>query len=87
LLRHGPLLAALFDRVGNVTLHFGRARSLLLRISEHTQPLEAGRTNELQQRLKILLRLAGEPDDESGAQGDAGDAGPNAGNEIDDILP
>src|SRR5262249_36431843 len=50
------------------------------------EALEAGALDEVEEVLELLLGLAGESDDESGADRDAGNAGANPGDEILDVL-
>ena len=62
---------ARFTRSGHLPVHLRRGRALLLRVGEDAQPLEALLAHEAEQVLEVLLGLAGQPDDERGAQGDA----------------
>ena len=48
----------------------------LVRVGEDADRVEAGRAHELLQRLELLVRLAGEADDERGADAGAGERAP-----------
>ncbi len=71
-------LAPGLDLVGHVQLrveiHRARGRALLTRVLEDAHRIELRLLNELEQLLVVIFRLAREPGDERGAQGEARDA-------------
>src|SRR5439155_14702494 len=71
LFSHRLIPAPSFYAVRNLVVHFRRAGSCLLRVSEHPQPLELRFADELEQRLEASSGFAGKPDDEGGADRDA----------------
>ena len=62
------------------------ARAVLLRIGKHAEPLEFRFADEIEQRLKARLGLAGKADDERRPQRDAGNAGADFFDQIHDVL-
>ena len=64
-------------RLGSLPSQRVRAGAFFIGVAEDAEPVEPGLANKLLQKLKIAERLAGEADDEAGAEGDAGDRGAN----------
>src|SRR4051794_40892387 len=79
---HGSLASSLFHLLGNLTRHSPGASSFFLRVSEHAESLEPGFTNEIEERLKIGLRLSRKPNDERRAQGNAGNPEANSSHQL-----
>src|SRR3990170_2321027 len=84
---HGAPAAIFPDWAGDLAGHFARASAFFTRISEHTQPLEPGALNEIEQGLEGCFRFARKSHDEGGAQGNSGNASPDAIDQIDNVSP
>src|SRR5947208_695922 len=81
-LRLRAFASFLLQRVGELAGHFAGDGALLLRVGEHAEPLEFRFADEPEQGLETLLRLAGKPHDEGGAQREAGKARAEAGDQV-----
>ena len=76
---HRALVAGLFHFHRELAVEFRGARTFLLAVGEDAEALETRALDEVEEGLEFLLGLAGEADDEGGADGDAGDACSHAG--------
>ena len=83
---HREFTPPAFYFVWNLPGHFSGASVFLLRVGENAEPLEFRLADEIEQRLKIFLRLAGKTDDERRAQRDAGNPGADAFEQVHDVL-
>src|SRR5207244_2283567 len=70
----------------NATFVIERGRALLVRIGEDTHVVEAGHLHEVEELLEIGIGLAGEADDEGGADGHAGNAAADALDHAEEVA-
>ena len=70
---HHQFGALVLDFLLDLAVHFGSNGVLLGRVGKAAQTVELHFLDEVAQILELLLGLAGEACDQSGAQGDAGD--------------
>src|SRR5947208_11633028 len=85
--RHCQSVARVFNLRRNLVRHFRRARALFLRIFEYPEPFKSSAPNKIEKSREFCLRLARESDDESRAQGYAGNSGAQFMNQIFDVRP
>ena len=64
-------------RLGSLRVERECAGAFFIGVAEDAEPVEFRLADELLQKFKVAERLAGEADDETGAQSDAGDGGAN----------
>ena len=83
---HRLFVARLFDLGGELAFHFTCATAFFLTVGEDAEALEPCALDEVEEVFKFFLRLAGESDDERGADGDSGDAFADALHEGLDVL-
>src|SRR5271163_4573958 len=72
---HQRSLAGFDQLQWNLFVKMEGLRALFIRITKSPHPVELGFAYELGEFVEVILRLAGEADDERCAQGDAGDGG------------
>ena len=72
--RHGFAVAGFFDGRRNLIRHFGGAASRFLRVGKDAHPIEFGFMNKFEKGIELGIGLAGEADDEGGANSEIGDA-------------
>src|SRR5262245_10685273 len=68
--RHGAVVALLHDLLGHLVRQVAGRRAQLARVLKDADAVEPDLAQEVQQEGELLLRLAGEADDEGRAQGD-----------------
>ena len=68
-------------------LHLAGHGAVFAAVGENAQTLEAGLFDEIGQCLEMSRRLTRETHDEGRSQGDAGDAGPDPGDQVSNVLP
>lgn len=83
---HQTVPTGLFGFGGNLVLHLGATRAFLLRIPENAEAFEFGFADKRLEFGDIGFGLARKADNEGGADGDAGDAGADALDEIADVV-
>ena len=80
------LIARCFHLLRELASILRGARTFFLRVGEDAEPLEPRALDEVEQVFEFLFGLAGKADDERRADGDAGNAGADACDEVLDVL-
>ena len=73
-----------FDGLGHLVRHGSGWSAVLGRVKEGAGAVEAGGGDEVEQLLELVVGLAGEADDEGGADGDVRHGGAEAGEGVED---
>ena len=84
---HGRAVPRIFDLRWNLVWHRARPRSVLARVFENAEPVEARSLNEFKQRLEFFITFAGKTDDKCRPERDARDSGPQPFNQAFDMGP
>ena len=79
-------MRSIFVSCGTWSGHRSRLGALARRVDERERAVEADLLDHLERLAEVVLGLAGEADDDVGAEGDVGDRGAHAGDEVEVAL-